>query len=68
MLLTEFAFVIHQAFQIDGYSKLVNNKACAESVWRKLGPGMTYVTNAMSEQIKAGTKVFFAESGMDVVQ
>ena len=34
---------------------VLNENACAECVLGELGPGFTYVTNATSEQIQAGT-------------
>ena len=36
---------------------VLNKIACALSVLRKRGPGVTYVTNATSEQIKAGLRL-----------
>jgi len=49
---------------------IFNTTACVVSVFRKFGPGVTYITNATSEQIKADTALahacqisLFAESG-----
>ena len=49
----------YQMFQYERYYTLFLN-ACAVSVLRKLGPGVTYVTNATSGQIKAGTALAHA--------
>ena len=45
--------VIHQVFQCRKFKK----NACAASVLRKLGPDVTFVTNAISEQIKPGLRL-----------
>ena len=57
LLLTQFPLVIHQVFQYDCYSQVLYTNACALSVLRKHGPGVTYVTNATSEQIKTGLRL-----------
>ena len=53
-------FVIYKLFQYDCYSQILNKSACAVSVLRKLGPCVTNVTNATSEQINANNALMRA--------
>ena len=57
LLLTYFPLVIHQLFLYDWYSQVLNKNECAVSVLGKLGTGVMYVVNTMSEQIKAGLRL-----------
>ena len=56
-LVTSFQLLIHQVFQYHCYWQVLNKSACAVSVLTNLGPDVPCVTNAMSEQIKAGLRL-----------
>ena len=57
LLLPSFPLVIYQEFQYNYYLLVLNKNACAISFLRKLGPGVTYVTNATSKQTKHGLRL-----------
>ena len=52
---SQFSVVTKIVSDVIVITQIVNKNACVRRVLRKLGPGVTYVTNATSEQIKVGT-------------